>query len=91
MTKANFGVGMAVMGHVPLISRSWIQFISITVVKKKQKDICLPSEKNLCQTMISSFINSIEKPRRIMLMVQAGPGTDTDNSNTLPHLDKVVS
>ena len=37
---------------------------------------------------VESFVNSIEKPRRIMLMVQAGPGTDATIQALLPHLDK---
>ena len=33
-------------------------------------------------------MNAIEKPRRIMLMVKAGPATDATIQELLPHLDK---
>ncbi len=37
---------------------------------------------------MEEFVDSIEKPRRIVLMVQAGKGTDATIQSLLPHLDK---
>ncbi|HBR81881.1 MAG TPA: phosphogluconate dehydrogenase (NADP(+)-dependent, decarboxylating), partial [Enterococcus sp.] len=37
---------------------------------------------------IEEFVESIEKPRRILLMVKAGPATDATIQELLPHLDK---
>jgi len=37
---------------------------------------------------VEEFVDSIEKPRRIVLMVQAGKGTDATIQSLLPHLDK---
>ncbi len=45
-------------------------------------------EKEHCQAMTLSFTKLVEKPRRIMLMVQkAGPGTDA-TIKLFPHLDQ---
>ena len=49
---------------------------------------CHPDKNFVPSYDIESFVNSIEKPRRIMLMVQAGPGTDATIQALLPHLDK---
>lgn len=40
------------------------------------------------QHTIEEFVESIEKPRRILLMVKAGPATDATIQELLPHLDK---
>ncbi|MDN6162156.1 MAG: NADP-dependent phosphogluconate dehydrogenase, partial [Atopostipes sp.] len=46
-------------------------------------------EKNLnIERTIEDFVNSLEKPRRIMLMVQAGAGTDAVIQEILPFLDE---
>ncbi|MEA4829946.1 MAG: NADP-dependent phosphogluconate dehydrogenase, partial [Enterococcus thailandicus] len=37
---------------------------------------------------MEDFVASIEKPRRILLMVKAGPATDATIQELLPHLDK---
>lgn len=47
-----------------------------------------PDKNFLPSYTIEDFVNSIEKPRRIMLMVQAGKGTDATIQALLPHLDK---
>jgi 6-phosphogluconate dehydrogenase len=46
-------------------------------------------DKNLKGTYsVEEFVDSIEKPRRIVLMVQAGRGTDATIQSLLPHLDQ---
>ncbi len=46
-------------------------------------------DKNFKATYtIEEFVESIEKPRRILLMVKAGPATDATIQELLPHLDK---
>ena len=46
-------------------------------------------DKNFKATYtIEDFVESIEKPRRILLMVKAGPATDATIQELLPHLDK---
>ncbi|MGX7046353.1 NADP-dependent phosphogluconate dehydrogenase [Pseudolactococcus plantarum] len=93
MTQANFGVvGMAVMGRnlaLNIESRGYTVAI-FNRSKEKTEDVIQshPEKKIVASYDIASFVASIEKPRRIMLMVQAGPGTDATIQNLLPHLDK---
>ncbi|KYF34312.1 6-phosphogluconate dehydrogenase, decarboxylating [Streptococcus mitis] len=93
MTKANFGVvGMAVMGRnlaLNIESRGYTVAIYNRSKEKTEDVIACHPEKNFVPSYdVESFVNSIEKPRRIMLMVQAGPGTDATIQALLPHLDK---
>ena len=93
MTQANFGVvGMAVMGRnlaLNIESRGYTVAIFNRSKEKTEDVIASHPDKNFVPSYdIASFVNSIEKPRRIMLMVQAGPGTDATIQNLLPHLDK---
>jgi 6-phosphogluconate dehydrogenase len=92
MTQANFGVvGMAVMGrNLALNIESRGYTVQFSIARKKTEDVIAshPDKKFVPSYDIASFVNSIEKPRRIMLMVQAGPGTDATIQNLLPHLDK---
>ena len=91
MTKANFGVvGMAVMGRnlaLNIESRGYTVAI-YNRSKEKTEDViaCHPDKNFVPSYDIESFVNSIEKPRRIMLMVQAGPGTDATIQALLPPL-----
>ncbi|WP_225415834.1 cell division site-positioning protein MapZ family protein, partial [Streptococcus pneumoniae] len=78
-TKANFGVvGMAVMGRnlaLNIESRGYTVAIYNRSKEKTEDVIACHPEKNFVPSYdVESFVNSIEKPRRIMLMVQAGPG-----------------
>src|SRR5574340_106907 len=93
MTQANFGVvGMAVMGRnlaLNIESRGYNVAIFNRSREKTEDVIASHPDKQFVPSYdIASFVKSIEKPRRIMLMVQAGPGTDATIQNLLPHLDK---
>ncbi|OFI47552.1 NADP-dependent phosphogluconate dehydrogenase [Floricoccus penangensis] len=93
MTQANFGVvGMAVMGRnlaLNIESRGYTVAIFNRSREKTEDVVASHPDKNFVPSYdIESFVNSIEKPRRIMLMVQAGPGTDATIQNLLPYLDK---
>ena len=81
MTKANFGVvGMAVMGRnlaLNIESRGYTVAIYNRSANKTEDVIASHLEKNFVPSYdVESFVNSIEKLCRIMLMVQAGFGTD---------------
>lgn len=93
MSKQKIGViGMAVMGRnlawniesrghaVSIFNRS----------KEKTDDVMKDSKgKKLVPTYsIQEFVDSLEKPRRILLMVQAGKGTDAVIEELRPLLDK---
>ena len=93
MTKANFGVvGMAVMGRnlaLNIESRGYTVAIYNRSKEKTEDVVACHPEKNFVPSYdIESFVNSIEKPRRIMLMVQAGAATDATIKSLLPLLDK---
>lgn len=47
-----------------------------------------PGKKLFGTTNIEEFIQSLESPRKIMLMVNAGPITDKAIESLVPHLDK---
>ncbi|WEV61064.1 NADP-dependent phosphogluconate dehydrogenase [Streptococcaceae bacterium ESL0729] len=93
MTQANFGVvGMAVMGRnlaLNIESRGYNVAIYNRSSEKTEDVVKSYPEKNFVPSYdIESFVNSIEKPRRIMLMVQAGFATDATIQSLLPFLDK---
>ncbi|SJZ85610.1 6-phosphogluconate dehydrogenase [Pilibacter termitis] len=93
MSKANFGVvGMAVMGKnlaLNIESRGFTVAIFNRTSSKTEDVIKEHSDKNFVPTYsIEEFVASLEKPRRIMLMVQAGKATDATIQSLLPHLDK---
>lgn len=51
--------------------------------------IALHPDKKLVPTYsVEEFVESLEKPRRILLMVKAGEATDKTIQSLLPHLDK---
>ncbi|MDR2976967.1 MAG: NADP-dependent phosphogluconate dehydrogenase [Streptococcaceae bacterium] len=93
MTQANFGVvGMAVMGKnlaLNVESRGYTVAIYNRTTSKTEAVVAEHPDKNFVLTRtIEEFVAAIEKPRRIMLMVQAGKGTDAVIQELLPLLDK---
>jgi 6-phosphogluconate dehydrogenase len=93
MTQANFGVvGMAVMGRnlaLNIESRGYTVAIFNRSKDKTEDVIASHPDKNFVPSYdVESFVKSIATPRRIMLMVQAGPATDATIQSLLPHLDK---
>lgn len=85
-------VGMAVMGkNLALNIESRGYTVSIFNRTSARTDLVLEEhpDKNLVGTYsIEEFVASLEKPRKIILMVQAGPATDMTIASLLPHLDK---
>lgn len=93
MTKSQFGVvGMAVMGRnlaLNVESRGYSVSIYNRTDSKTKAVVDAHPDKNLHATYdIEEFVNSLEKPRRIMLMVQAGYATDATIESLLPYLDE---
>lgn len=93
MTKQQFGVvGMAVMGKnlaLNIESRGYtVALYNRTGSKTTDVVEEHPDKKFKATYSIEEFVASIEKPRRIMLMVQAGFATDATIQELLPHLDK---
>lgn len=93
MDKPQIGViGLAVMGKnlaLNIESRGYTVAIYNRSASKTQAVMKDHSEKKLVPSeTIEDFVNSLEKPRRILMMVKAGAGTDAVINELIPLLDK---
>lgn len=94
MSKAHIGVvGMAVMGrNLALNIESRGYSVAVYNRSREKTDDLLNTDgkgKNLVPTYsVEEFVASLEKPRKILIMVQAGSGTDATIQSLTPHLDK---
>ncbi|WP_273827228.1 NADP-dependent phosphogluconate dehydrogenase [Providencia rettgeri] len=93
MSKQQIGVvGMAVMGRnlaLNIESRGYSVSIFNRSKDKTDEVIAENPGKNLVPNYtIEEFVDSLEKPRRILLMVKAGEATDKTIASLTPHLDK---
>lgn len=93
MSKQQIGVvGMAVMGRniaLNIESRGYTVALYNRTEAKTSEVIAQNPGKQLKATYsIEEFVRSLESPRKVLLMVQAGAGTDSTIENLLPHLDK---
>ncbi|MHC5523052.1 NADP-dependent phosphogluconate dehydrogenase [Ligilactobacillus saerimneri] len=93
MEKAQIGViGMAVMGKnlaLNIESRGYRVAIFNRTAAKTEKVMADHAEKNLVPSYtLEDFVASLEKPRRIIMMVKAGKPTDMFIERLLPLLDK---
>ena len=93
MDKPQIGViGMAVMGKnlaLNIESRGFTVAIFNRSGWKTEKVVADHPDKNLVPSYtIEDFVNSLEKPRRIILMVKAGAPTDATIAKLLPFLEK---
>ncbi|WP_203624465.1 NADP-dependent phosphogluconate dehydrogenase [Lacticaseibacillus sp. 866-1] len=85
-------IGMAVMGKnlaLNIESRGYTVAIYNRTGSKTKKVVEDHPEKKLVPSYtVEDFVNSLEKPRRIIMMVKAGAGTDAVIAELLPLLDK---
>lgn len=93
MSKQQVGViGMAVMGKnlaLNIESRGYSVSLYNRTSSKTTAVVEENPDKNVVATYeLEEFVNSLEKPRKILLMVQAGKGTDAVIQQLLPFLDK---
>lgn len=93
MSKQQIGVvGMAVMGRnlaLNIESRGYTVSIFNRSREKTEEVVAEnPGKKLVPYYTIKEFVESLESPRRILLMVKAGEGTDTALEFLKPHLDK---
>lgn len=94
MTKQQFGViGLAVMGKnlaLNVESRGYSVSVFNRTYKKTEDFMGDEAQgKNFFGAeTIEEFVDSLEKPRKIMLMVKAGPATDKTIENLRPLLDE---
>ncbi|WP_248926507.1 NADP-dependent phosphogluconate dehydrogenase [Paenibacillus hamazuiensis] len=93
MSKQQIGViGLAVMGKNLALNIESRGFTVSVYNRSREKTDALLEEakgKNLVGTYsIEEFVASLETPRKILIMVQAGKGTDDTINSLIPHLDK---
>lgn len=93
LSKQQIGViGMAVMGKnlaLNIESQGYSVSIYNRTTSRAEAVIAENPDKNLnLERTVEEFVHSLEKPRRIMLMVQAGAGTDAVIQEVLPFLDQ---
>lgn len=93
MTKQQIGVvGLAVMGKnlaFNIESRGYT--VSVYNRSREKTDAMMKesSGKNIVPTYsVEEFVNSLEKPRKILLMVKAGSATDATIEQLKPFLEK---
>lgn len=91
--KAQIGViGMAVMGSN--LARNFASkgfrtaIFNRSVEKTRAVAQAHPEAGFQAASTIEEFVSSLESPRRIVMMVQAGAATDATIESVLPHLDK---
>ncbi len=93
MSRQQIGiVGMAVMGRniaLNIESRGYSVAI-FNRSRNKTDDVVAenPGKKLVACYTIKEFVESLEKPRRILLMVQAGEATDNIIASLTPHLER---
>ncbi|WP_127493529.1 NADP-dependent phosphogluconate dehydrogenase [Paenibacillus glycanilyticus] len=93
MAKQQIGViGLAVMGKnlaLNIESRGFTVSVYNRSREKTDELIKESAGKNLVPAYtVEEFVQSLESPRKILIMVQAGAGTDATIDALVPHLDK---
>ncbi len=93
MSKQQIGViGLAVMGKnlaLNIESRGFTVSVYNRSPEKTKQLISEAQGKNLVPSYtIEEFVQSLETPRKILIMVQAGKATDDTIQQLLPHLSK---
>ncbi|MBT2677600.1 NADP-dependent phosphogluconate dehydrogenase [Bacillus sp. ISL-35] len=93
MSKQQIGViGLAVMGKnlaMNIESRGYSVSVYNRSREKTDEMLAETEGKNIHGTFsIEEFVQSLEKPRKILLMVKAGAATDATIEQLKPHLEK---
>ncbi|VFS04732.1 6-phosphogluconate dehydrogenase [Salmonella enterica subsp. houtenae] len=93
MSKQQIGVvGMAVMGRnlaLNIESRGYTVSVFNRSREKTEEVIAEnPGKRLVPYYTVKEFVESLETPRRILLMVKAGAGTDAAIDSLKPYLEK---
>ncbi len=98
MNKNDLGlIGLAVMGQNLVMNLADHGYKTAVYNRSGEKtDLFIKESKTACKSAdnivpysdIKSFIDSIQRPRRILLMVKAGDGVSAVIDSLLPHLQK---
>ena len=92
--SADFGlIGLAVMGQnlvLNIADHSFTVAVFNRTVSKVEDFIKGPAKGKNIQGAhsLSEFIKMLKRPRKVMLMIKAGPAVDEFIENLLPHLEK---
>ena len=90
MTQQIGVVGLAVMGKNlawNIESRGYSVSVYNRSTQKLMKWLKNHLKRNSPNILLEEFVESLEKPRKILLMVKAGPATDATIDGLLPLLD----
>ncbi|MCU9600289.1 NADP-dependent phosphogluconate dehydrogenase [Pallidibacillus thermolactis] len=93
MAKQQIGViGLAVMGKNLAFNIESRGYTVSVFNRSREKTDALMKEadgRNIVPTYsVEEFVNSLEKPRKILIMVKAGAATDATIEQLIPYLDK---
>ena len=94
MTKAHFGlVGLGVMGENLVLNAERNGFSSVVYNRTYSKTEAFLSERALGKSIegakdLRDFVSKLERPRRILMMVKAGPATDAVIQQISPYLQE---
>jgi 6-phosphogluconate dehydrogenase len=73
------------LGFSPLLLNPLLQFVVSQKTDEMVKES--PGREIYPTYSLEEFVESLEKPRKILLMVKAGPATDATIDGLLPLLD----
>ncbi|KGG12354.1 MULTISPECIES: NADP-dependent phosphogluconate dehydrogenase [Prochlorococcus] len=94
MSKAHFGlVGLGVMGENLVLNAERNGFSSVVFNRTYAKTEAFLQGRGAGKAIsgasnLQEFVSKLERPRRILLMVKAGPATDAVINDISPHLEK---
>jgi len=94
MTKAHFGlVGLGVMGENLVLNAERNGFSSVVYNRTYQKTEDFLLGRGLNKSIqgakdIQEFVSKLERPRRVLIMVKAGPATDAVINQISPYLEE---
>src|SRR5919206_3120564 len=77
----NLARNLARHGHVVAVHNRTLARTEALVDEHGDEGTFVPSES------VADFVASIERPRAILVMVKAGPGTDAVIDELVPHLE----
>ena len=94
MSKAHFGlVGLGVMGENLVLNAERNGFSSVVFNRTYSKTEAFLKGRGASKSIsgavdIKDFVNKLERPRRILMMVKAGPATDAVIQQISPFLEE---
>lgn len=94
MSKAHFGlIGLGVMGENLVLNAERNGFSSVVYNRTYSKTDDFLNGRGLGKSIqgahdLQDFVNKLERPRRVLMMIKAGPATDAVINQIAPYLEK---